>query len=72
MIEDIDHEFHQTNYKWAELNHIVSLKYRGGDLGEWLYNMGQNSSIILMGQVPVRSQNQYYIFSLELWPKLKL
>ena len=33
MIEDINHEFHETNYKWAENNHIVGLKYRGGDLG---------------------------------------
>ena len=32
-------------------------------LSEWLYNMGQNSPKFLTGQVPVWSQNQYYIFT---------
>ena len=32
LIEDIDYEFHETCYKWAEDNSLVGLKYRGGQL----------------------------------------
>jgi hypothetical protein len=32
LIEDIDYEFHETCYKWAEDHSLVGLKYRGGQL----------------------------------------
>ena len=34
LVEDIDYEFHETCYKWAEDNSLVGLKYRGGQLGQ--------------------------------------